>query len=372
MNISKRTAQRMLQNIDSQLQALAAEQQALNNNSKGKTKMLYGGYVPKLNKATSPNSIFDNNMFGGYTMLPSNWASMSPGFGMDKYNIDFGNTNLDINPSRVPHIAIPGSDGGITKTAPTAIPTKGNITSTGNIGGMNSHLADLIPTLGKRFSTTTLAPAPTVPNKTKGDFGYNDLMGLSPTIFNAIAGLTSPKADFINHEQYQNPYESQAFSLMPDQFRIDDILNDNRNAYGTYLKNVNQVGNSRGERMANYTAGMNRMNEANGKAWALKNNMENEMSTNKAQLRNNQGMVRANTKLKVRDMNDANSAAARNARMAYLGAAASGLQTYGLTKEQQSNQYKSQMAYIEALKRNAHFNEWLGLDKLIREYGQHK
>jgi hypothetical protein len=191
-------------------------------------------------------------------------------------------------------------------------------------------------------------------------FNWLDLMGLAPTIFNTIAGLTSGKPDVLNPNEFQNPYESQAFGMMPSQFRIDDMLTDNRNAYGSYLRNVNQTGNSRGERMANYGAGMNRMNEANTRAWALKNNQENDMLTRKAMLRNDQGIRRAGVNLTIRDMNDQNAAAARNRRMGYLGAAASGAQTYGLTKQQMANQNASQSAYLEALMNsNAFMRKWL-------------
>jgi hypothetical protein len=204
-----------------------------------------------------------------------------------------------------------------------------------------------------------------MPNAQTGKpINWNTIAGLTPAALNLISGLTSGRAQKLNPNDYMNPYADQAFANMPDQFRVDDMLGDNRNAYATYLRNVNQTGNSRGERMANYTSGMNRMNEANTRAWAMKNNQENALRTNKWGMRSDQGNVVAGTRLKVQDMNDANRAAAQNQRMSYLGAAASGVQNYALTKEQMRNQSTSQMAYINALKNLQYGNEWLGLDKL--------
>lgn len=375
MNLSKRTAERMLQNINMKLEALATEQQSMNGN-KGGQKMRKGGRVkmetlgnvpwetPKLN--WQPNIVP-----GGYTQRPGSWMNDIQGFGNDKYSADFGLKQLQMpNLSAVPHYTgsnVAVSDANLAKVAAQTIPDTGKPTWGGNIGGMNQHLNSMMPTLGQplpigKNRPNTLAGAPVQPGQ-PDPFNWNNLMGMAPSIFNTIAGLTSGRPDKLNPNQYQNPYESQAFGMMPDQFRIDDILNDNRNAYGTYLRNVNQVGNSRGERMANYGAGMNRMNESNSRAWALKNNQENEMATNKAMLRNDQGVRRAGINLQVRDMNDQNAAASRNRRMSYLGAAASGAQTYGLTQEQMKGQMTSQNAYIDALKRmGPHWEQWLGLE----------
>jgi hypothetical protein len=168
-------------------------------------------------------------------------------------------------------------------------------------------------------------------------------------VFNTIAGLTSGKAQKLDPNAYQNPYEQQALAALPSQYRIDPQLNAYRNAYANYTRNVNNTSNSRGERMAGYGAGMNQYNEAAGNAYAEKNNQENSMAIRRAMMMNEQGMQRAGVNLNVRNMNDQNAAAARNRQMGYLGAAASDFQRYGLTQQQMGNQQTSQMAYINAL-----------------------
>lgn len=351
MNISKHTAEKMLANIEMQLKAFASEQQTINGNVGGKMrkggvvkqKMVWGDIVG------NPLDYYKQIMHGRY----------------DFYGHGTTPTKQVAAPvSRsVPPIAVSDENlASLKYTAPEDYmsvqtdfsnkPKEYNINFSNPLDNPNSPSYN--PSLSRKNTQSTQPKT--------NDFWAN-AMGLAPSIFNGIAGLTSGKADVLNPEAFQNPYESQSFSMMPDQYRIDDILNDNRNAYSTYLRNVNQVGNSRGERMANYTAGMNRMNESNTKAWALKNNMENEMKTNKAQLRNNQGNVRAGVNLKVTDMNDANKASSRNRRMAYLGAAATGAQTYSLTNKQMGNQAASQDAYINALLRlNPYMSQWLGME----------
>lgn len=379
MNLSKRTAERMLQNINKQLESLATEQQSMNGN-KGGQKMGKGGRVKMATRGSVPYYLDRNTK--GYSPVDQadplgklTYPFQNGDQGFTPYML--GNVGVSANRTQPGAVAptvnqagspVAVSDANLAKVAAT--PTTGQPTWGGNIGGMNQHLNSLMPNFGTKAPNTLVGQSgvndvqlPTA----GGGFDYNNLMGLAPSIFNTIAGLTSGRADNINANQYQNPYESQAFSMMPDQFRIDDILNDNRNAYGTYLRNVNQTGNSRGERMANYGAGMNRMNEANTRAWALKNNQENEMRTNKAEMRNNQGVRRAGINLQVRDMNDQNKGATRNRRMDYLGAAASGAQTYGLTQQQMANQSASQDAYINALKKmNPYMAQWLGLNELNR------
>ena len=382
MNLRKRTAERMLQNIEKRLQALAAEQQSMNGNVGGKT-MRKGGVVRQ--KMQGPNGVvgwkqpqlnwqqqYNPNIPGaGFTQQNQSWLNNIQGYGMDKYQADFG-----LKPLGMPTFApLPQYGGGPSR--PTAVSdenmakfnTGGNPLQ--NIGYVNQGVSNLkMPNFNQTPNELVNLKGmdqgglrPEFNNK----FGFNDALGLLPTAFNTIAGLTSGRADKLNPNQYQNPYESQAFGMMPSEFRIDPMLTDNRNAYGNYLRNVNQTGNSRGERMANYGAGMNRMNEANTRAWALKNNEEADMATRKAMLRNAQGDRRAGVNLTVRDMNDANKAAARNRRMAYFAAAAEGGQRYGLTQEQMANQQYSQNAMIEAMKRmGPYWNQWLGLDKLNR------
>jgi len=189
-----------------------------------------------------------------------------------------------------------------------------------------------------------------------------DWMGLLPTAFNLGAGLFSGKAQHLNANKFQNPYEQQALSQMPSQYRIDPLLNEYKNAYANNVRNINNQGNSRGERMANYGAAQNQYGQQVGGAYAEKFNQENQMAARRAMMMNQQGEQRAQVNMGVQNMNDQNYAAAQNNRMGYLGAAASGAQRYGLVNKQMANQQASQMAYIRALANMPHFKQWLGLD----------
>jgi hypothetical protein len=189
-----------------------------------------------------------------------------------------------------------------------------------------------------------------------------DWMGMLPGIFNLGAGLMSGKAQRLNPNQFQNPYEQQALAGMPSQFNINPQLNEAKNAYANYTRNVNNQGNSRGERMANYGAGMNQYNANIGQAYAEKNNKENMMAIRRSMMQNEQGQQRAGVNMNIQNINDQNAAAARNNRMAYLGAGMSDLQKNYLVNKQMGNQQTSQNAYIRALMNMPHFQQWLGLD----------
>ena len=291
---------------------------------------------------------------GGRVKMP--WGGDVP-YGYQMNSMGPYQTNFGIPEIKMPKLSSPYA------TAPVAV-TDQNLSKIPGYG-LNNPIPGLAPTIkpgGLRSMPNYEAGAGYQPKG--GGFDWNSAMGLLPGAFNALAGAFSGKPDMLNPQEFQNPYEDQSFAMMPDQFRVDDMLGDNRNAYATYLKNVNSTGNSRGERMANYGSGMNRMNEANTRAWALKNNQENAMRTNKAQMRNEQGVRRAGVNLQVRDMNDQNQAAARNNRMDYLGAAASAFGNYGTVNRQMANQEASQMAYIDALKGSGlNQFDWLKLNK---------
>jgi hypothetical protein len=463
--IEKKTAERMLKNIDMRLQQLSMEQQSMNGNN-GAGNMRKGGIVrqkmrkdglvlaPKQNPNRTKNYedwVREQNLFQQSGINPYNYAfkdrGQTPGnyedwaraqgipgmldpnaaaYSAPRYNtpqqgVQTGMPNdggywmgkvgnIPYPQGRAPKGVFPGATGkplldyqipqaeqpfnmatdprfgpfsnvpeaqnavagkGLPSTTPsTTTPTA--ITDA-NVAKMNASIGKALPkpSLGMNIPNKTFDfsqgqalvgetnPAAVTPE----GFNYNNLMGLAPMAFNAIAGLTSGQADVLRAQDYQNPYADQAFANMPDQFRIDNILNDNRNAYATHNRNINQMGNSRGERMANYGAGMNRMNESNTAAWALKNNQENQLRTNKWNMRNQQGQQVAETNLNVRNMNDQNAAAARNRQMGYLGAAASGLQQYGLTQQQMGNQMKNENRYMDILAGSlgSQGRAWLGM-----------
>lgn len=360
MNIAKDTAKRMLANIEQELQSLAAEQQSMNGNVGG-GKMRKGGKVRyKMDGLGYQGGSVPG---GGYTQKPKNWGFNSSntgmfGFGQDRYNINWGLGDLQ-SPDSADSIYGRGA------------PKKRVALDRQTIAKLNTD--NLTPQIVGKDYTDPKYGLTLGPNGGKsltgglnggqnGDQGGMDLLGMLPGLFNTAAAIFSPKAQHINPETLQNPYEQQSLSMMPSQYRIDPQLNEFKNAYANNVRNINTMGNSRGERMANYGASMNQYDANVAGAYADKNNQENTMLTRKAMMMNDQGNQRAGVNMNVQNMNDQNTAAALNNRMAYAGAAASDFQRYDLVNKQMNNQQMSQQAYIRALMNMPHFKEWLGLD----------
>jgi hypothetical protein len=361
MNISKDTAKRMLQNIEAQLQSLAQEQQSLNNNKGGSPQYCWGGRVKMATLGQVPD--WQRNLKSpGYTQRPGSWQNGIQGFGNDPYNMFQNIPQLSQVPGAFQPMNTSGLSGGIgnSNIRPTAV-TDPNLLKT--LSGTNT-----LPDLSAKLNTNTLAKSNMgIGPKPQGDqFNWQEWM---PAAFNLGAGLMSGRAQHLNPEQFQDPYEQQSLSMMPDQFRIDDMLNSNKGAYANFTRNINNVGNSRGELMSNYGAGMNQYNQANTQAYALKNNQENAMRTNKAQMFNEQGVRRAGVNLNVQNMNDQNSAGARTNRMSYLSQVPTSIQQNYLINKQMANQKESQDAWVRAMSRMPFWtqgsNSWTGLENYV-------
>lgn len=356
MNIAKNTAKRMLESIEQQLHQLASEQQSMNGNKGGSAQFRCGGKIKRhrMQSGGTPP--------GGYTEDPRNWLNGIQGFGMDQYKTDFGISPLPYGNMQpfTPMYTGDLSGGAPTKKVALDVPNTG----VGNIGGMNQHVASPLVNTGVKLPGLQGInnPMSSGANRPGNSGSAMDWMGLLPTAFNLGAGLFSGRAQHLNANRFQNPYEQQALSQMPSQYRIDPLLNEYKNVYANTVRNINNQGNSRGERMANYGAAQNQYGQQVTGAYADKFNQENTMATRRAMLMQEQGQQRAGINLGVQNMNDQNQAAALNNRMSYLGAAASGAQRYSLVNKQMANQQASQMAYIRALANMPHFQQWLGLD----------
>jgi hypothetical protein len=474
MNIAKNTAERMLQNIERELQQLAQQQQQMNGNVGGaqsykcggkvkRRKMPWGDYVEDptkfngkqgtYNSATLAYSPGEANVYGvsnqtlnnlGYTPYGGIGSSMSednsyqttfngqpgtynsrsmpyqPGSISIAENRSVGNrfrqSQPSINnrfpglfPNQFQGVHKPGITSGMlgmpnwwnnfgsgSPQTPTSAqkpaqkkvalpnmatdPRFGSFTSAEefpdrvtapnkfgignikmpNLGGETSVNAQ---NLYNNLESPSLAKGPMSGANRPGASGSAmDWMGMLPGIFNLGAGLMSGKAQRLNPNQFQNQYADQALSMMPDQYRIDPQLNEAKNAYANNIRNVNNAGNSRGEMMANYGAGMNQYNATIAGAYADKNNQENQMRMNKAGMMNQIGQQRAGVNLEVQNMNDQNAAASRGNRMSYLGNAAGDFQKNYLIQKQMANQQASQQAYINAMLKNPHWKQWLDIN----------
>ena len=377
MNIAKETAKRMLQSIDQQLQALAAEQQSMNGNKGGQPTdqlMCYGGRI--MRRRYPFGGGIDDPMYGAIQQAMGYVNQQNP---LGKITWPFQNGSQD-NPYQLGQV-------GVSAQAPkkVALPV-GSANGTNNpwannpmsdlkynapndnmnipqadMGSLNNWQNDNV-----KFSNPADNPALGGGQRglqRPGNSGSAmDWLGMLPGIFNLGAGLMSGKAQRLNPNQFQNQDANRALSMMPDQYRIDPQLNEARNAYANNIRNINNASNSRGERMANYGSASNQYNANVGQAYAEKNNMENEMRLRKAGMLNEQGQQRAGVTMGIQNMNDQNAAAARNNRMSYLGAGMSDIQKNYLVNKQMGNQQSSQMAYIRALMNMPHFQQWLGLD----------
>jgi hypothetical protein len=397
MNIAKNTAKRMLAAIEQQLQGLAQEQQSMNGNRGGSAQYRCGGKIKRHKMQTQ-----------GLVPGGPDWmqGGMPQGNGLDRLNWDnsfefpmannpyepqYANTStkkpwqmvpdapvgsrVAVPDNKIPfaqgqtvnpafgmsgYQAPPGGDLGI----PAYNPAPSNMAKQYNFSNPLDNPTSLSfdPAQSRKDSQAGM--------KRPGNSGSAmDWMGMLPSIFNLGAGLLQPKAQHLNANQFQNPYEGQALAQMPSQYRIDPLLNEYKNAYANTVRNVNNMGNSRGERMANYGAAQNQYGQQVGGAYADKFNQENQMATRKAMMMNEQGQQRARVNMGVQNMNDQNTAAAQNNRMGYLGAAASGAQRYSLVNRQMANQESSQDAYMRALFNSGQFMpDWLDPAGLMSKY----
>jgi hypothetical protein len=379
MNIAKETAKRMLQSIDQQLQALAAEQQSMNGNKGGQPTdqlMCFGGRISRRRMPfggptnlpsgyhSSPNSMGYNVNPGGNTNTDWAWQNGIQGFGNDPYQVNFNLPAFNANVpkpfvSQLKKVALPINDqsSDLKYTAPN---DNMNIPQA-DMGSLNTQ-KDYNINFSNPADNPALGGGQRGLQRPGNSGSAMDWLGMLPGIFNIGAGLMSGKAQRLNPNQFQNQDANRALSMMPDQYRIDPQLNEARNAYANNIRNINNASNSRGERMANYGAASNQYNANVGQAYTEKNNMENEMRLRKAGMLNEQGQQRAGVTMGIQNMNDQNAAAARNNRMSYLGAGMSDIQKNYLVNKQMGNQQQSQMAYIQALMAMPHFQQWLRLD----------
>ena len=339
MNIQRNTAKRMLDNITAELQSLASEQQSVNGNKggapmAGQSPYCWGGRVR-----------FDDggDVPGGYTIKPKSWANL-PIPSLKQFD------------SLYPNFPGRGGNTGSSNVKPVAL-SNDEIKAVG-LGNIK------MPTT---YNQTLPGLQPfrlTIPSSDDKFDWAGALAQYGPALFNLGAGLFGGKAQVLDPNKFQNQSADQALSMMPSKYRIDPQLNAATNAYANYTRNINNTANSRGERMANYGAGMNQYNANVGSLYAEKNNQENEMIIRKAMMLNEQGQQRAQTTLGVQNMNDQNKAAANYYRTSMLSQVPTSLQQNYLVNKQMANQKASQDAYIRALMRMPFFNQWLGLDQL--------
>ncbi len=170
----------------------------------------------------------------------------------------------------------------------------------------------------------------------KQGFDYKNAMYqgamYAPTIYNTIKGLQKPQE--LAHEDFQNPYERQSMDLMSGRrYNIDPELEANKRNYNATARNIaSGAGGSSSAYLANIGSAQSRRGQQDQRAYAMKQNMDNQYLGQEAQYMGQMGAQRAQTKLGIQDINDRNKAA----RDAYMGAATTGL-SQGVQNQRRMN-----------------------------------
>ena len=155
-------------------------------------------------------------------------------------------------------------------------------------------------------------------------FNMNNALQLAPIAYNAIRGLQKPQQ--LNHEDYQNPYESETRRLMRNR-NVDfkPIRDEIQDTYRGGLRNVGSGQKSSGAVLSGkvglFGSKMNALAKARMNADVVNQGYRGEEASTLANL----GANRAKTKLGITDYN-ARALAAKNS---YLGQAAQDTGEYG-------------------------------------------
>ena len=113
----------------------------------------------------------------------------------------------------------------------------------------------------------------------------------------------------MNPEDYYNPYENQAMSLMRNRrYNIEPELEANRLAESNYYRALRQGAPSQGRYLAGLQAGQIGKQRGDAEAYARKQNMENQYLGEEAGMLGGFGQQRASTKFQVEDINARNRA----------------------------------------------------------------
>jgi hypothetical protein len=157
---------------------------------------------------------------------------------------------------------------------------------------------------------------------------------MAPMFYNLGQGLFG-KRDKLDANRYRNPYEAQINSLMANRrYDIQPELIANEASYNTALRNLRNLGGSRGQVMSNVTGAQNAKMFGDMSAYAQRKNMENQYAAEYASALYPMGRDTAMTRMAVDEGNLMTDATGRN----MIGASMTGLQQFLLNKRQMKNQ----------------------------------
>lgn len=168
-------------------------------------------------------------------------------------------------------------------------------------------------------------------NPSNSGFNFNNLLELSPTLYNLIQGLKGPEQE----ELVTNPYSRNIINSMARRkFNIEDIKNANARQQAISRYNRARLNANTG---ANIAAGVQdavNAYAANANLYSTKQNMENNYLADYANTLNNIGSQYAAAKTLFNDNSSRNRAAARS----FTGTALSQLGQWSQNKTKMANE----------------------------------
>lgn len=160
---------------------------------------------------------------------------------------------------------------------------------------------------------------------------------LAPVAYNLFKKKET--ADTLNAADYYNPYNDTIRSTMRGRrYNVNPELAQNRSNQATYNRQLQESGAGMNQLMAGYQAGSINKGRADSSALAMKQNMDNRYLGQQASMDANLGQNIAQTNLAVQNINDQNSAAARNINRAHTSAGLSQLSQFSQVKQLEKNQ----------------------------------
>jgi hypothetical protein len=197
-------------------------------------------------------------------------------------------------------------------------------------GGVEVN-SDGTPVAGDGF----LAKAASFTAKNAGLIGLaGGALALAPTLFNLGKGIFGKK-EKLNPNDFQNPNEDQAISLMANRrFNADPLLESNESAAASANYNMRNAGIGGGAYAANRIGIQNARMRGDSQAYATQQNMNNQYRAEEASMRGAMGAKRAETNLVVSDLNSRNKSAKGN----YSATGMSQLGQWGQVQAQMAGQ----------------------------------
>lgn len=186
-------------------------------------------------------------------------------------------------------------------------------------------------------------------NTTDNNIDYantmNTMGAFAPVMYNLYQGMKP--ADKVTENQFANPYEARARSLMNRRkYNVQPELERNALATATYNRGLMESGASPSQMRGGRLAGLVGQRRADAETLARAQNVNAQYMTDQAGFEMNAGRDVVQRRAMVRDLNEREEAARRN----YTSAGLSQLGQYSQMNQLQSNQQVRDMQRLGLLK----------------------